>query len=144
MPQPRGGNGNHACRESATSASVEETTMATASRELRSIAGKPPSSDIIREAFHESLRDYVRTVLEQGQQSAESESLVRSAFAAILRSGSVDDIEWVESRLGRAISALDDGHYMTVHAHQTNFKMMIQALGMQKSIRGSMDRVWAS
>jgi len=117
--------------------------MATASRELRSIAGKPPSSCIIREALHESLRDYVRTVLERGQQSAESESLVRSAFAAILRSGTVDDIGWAESRLGRAISALDDGHYMTVHAHQANFKMMIQALGMQKSIRGSMDRVWA-
>ena len=117
--------------------------MATASRELRSIAGKPPSSDIIREAFHESLRDYVRTVLEQGQQSAESESLVRSAFAAILRSGSVDDIEWVESRLGRAISALDDGHYMTVHAHQTNFRMMIHALGMQKSVCSSMERLWA-
>ncbi len=117
--------------------------MATASRELRSIAERQPSSDIIREAFHESLRDYVGTVLDQGQQSAESESLVRSAFAAILRSGSVDDIAWAESRLGRAISALDDGHYMTVHAHQSNFKMMMQALRMQKSVRGSIDRVWA-
>lgn len=117
--------------------------MATASRELRSIAERQPSSDIIREAFHESLRDYVGTVLKRGQQSAESESLVRSAFEAILRSGSVDDIAWAESRLGRAISALDDGHYRTVHAHQSNFKMMMQALRMQKSVRGSIDRVWA-
>lgn len=117
--------------------------MATASRELRSIAERQPSSDIIREAFHESLRDYVSTVLERGQQSADSESLVRSAFAAILRFGSVNDIAWAESRLGRAISALDDGHYMTVHAHQTNFKMMIHALGMQKSVCASMERLWA-
>jgi hypothetical protein len=50
---------------------------------------------------------------------------------------------WAESRLGRSISALDDGHYMTVHAHQTNFKMMIHALGMQKSVRSSMERLWA-
>ena len=130
-------------RASAISASAEDMIMATPSRELRSIAERQPSSEIIREAFHESLRDYVSTVLKRGQQSADSESLVRSAFAAILRSGSVDDIAWAESRLGRAISALDDGHYMTVHAHQANFKMMMQALGMQKSVRGSIDRVWA-
>jgi hypothetical protein len=55
----------------------------------------------------------------------------------------LNDIAWVESRSGRAIFALDDGHYMTVHAHQTNFKMMMQALGMQKSVRGSIDRDWA-
>lgn len=117
--------------------------MAISRSELSKITREQPSSEIVREAFHESLRDYVSTVLEQGQQSADSESLVRSAFAAILRSGSVDDIAWAESRLGRAILALDDGHYMTVHAHQTNFKMMIHALGMQKSVRGSMERLWA-
>jgi hypothetical protein len=56
---------------------------------------------------------------------------------------SLNDIAWAESRLGRAISALDDDYYMTVHAHQSNFKMMMQAFGMQKSVRGSIDRVWA-
>lgn len=117
--------------------------MAISRSALSNIARERPSSELIREAFHESLRDYVRTVLEQGQQSEDSESLVRSAFSALLRSGSVDDMAWAENRLGRAISALDDGHYMTVHAHQSNFQMMIQALGMQKAVRSSMERLWA-
>lgn len=117
--------------------------MATASRELRSIAGKRPSSYIVREAFHESLRDYVRALLDCGQQTAESEALVRSAFEAILKSGSVDDIAWAQCRLGRAVVALDDGHYCTVHAHQSNFEKMIQALGIQKNIRDVTHRAWA-
>jgi hypothetical protein len=117
--------------------------MATASRELRAIAGKRPSSYIIREAFHESLRDYVCALLGSGQQSAASESLVRAAFEAILQSGSVSDIAWAQSRLARAVAALDDGHYGTVHTHQSNFEKMIQALGIQKSICDATHRAWA-
>ncbi len=117
--------------------------MATSSSELRKITREQPSSYIIREAFHESLRDYVRALLGCGQQSAASERLVRSAFEAILQSGSVNDITWARSRLGRAITALDDGHYGTVHAHQSNFEKMIQALGIQQSICNATHRAWA-
>ena len=116
--------------------------MATASRELGEIAGGRPSSYIIREAFHDSLCDYVRAVLDVGQQSEESETQVRSAFKAILEAGSVRDIGWAQVRLSRAITALDDGDYATIHPHQSNFENMIQALGMQRGVRQAMENVW--
>ena len=108
--------------------------MATASRELAAITRRGPSAYIIREAFHDSLRSYVRAVLECGQQTEESETLLRSAFESILRSGTTTDIEWAQHRLGRAIAALDDGDYGIVQPHQSNFEKMILVLGMQKSI----------
>ncbi len=108
--------------------------MATPSRALDAISQERPSSYIVREAFHDSLRDYIRAVLGCGQQTAESEMLLRSAFGSILQSGSVSDIEWAQHRLGRAIVALDDGDYGTVHPHQSNFERMIQGLGIQKSV----------
>ncbi len=116
--------------------------MATASRDLGSITAVRPSTDIIREAFHDSLRDYVRAVLGCGQQTAESEKLVASAFESILRSGSSSDISWAQHRLGRAISALDDGDYATVHLHQLNFQKMIQALGIQKTVCSAISNLW--
>ena len=108
--------------------------MATASRELAAITEGRPSAYIIREAFHDSLRDYVREVLECGEQTEESETLLRSAFESILQSGTATDIEWAQHRLRRAIVALDDGDYGIVQPHQSNFEKMILALGMQKSI----------
>lgn len=117
--------------------------MATASSKLSALAQEQPSSDIIREAFHDALCNYVRAVLGFGQQTAESETLVRSAFKAILESGSANDIEWAQRRLSRTIVALDDGDYATVHQHQSNFEMMIRALGLQKGIRQAMENVWA-
>ena len=117
--------------------------MATASRELRSIAQERPSSYIIREAFHESLRDYVRALLESGQQTAESEMLVRSAFASILQSNSASDIEWAQRRLARAVAALDVGDYGIVQPHQSNFEKMTQALGIQKTICDTIHRAWS-
>ena len=117
--------------------------MAISRSELSRITREQPSSEIVREAFHESLRDYVRAVLDCGQQSEKSETLVRFAFEAILQSGSVDDIAWAQCRLGRAISALDDGHYVTVQPHQSNFERMIHALGMLKTVRSSIESVWA-
>ena len=117
--------------------------MATASSEIGSIATGQPSSYIIREAFHDSLADYVRAVLRVGQQTAESESLVQSSFKAILESGSVLDIGWAQLRLNRAIVALDVGDYATIHPHQSNFERMIQALGMQKNIRQAIENAWA-
>ncbi len=108
--------------------------MATASRELAAITEGRPSTYIIREAFHDSLRHYVRAVLKCGEQTEESETLLRSAFESILQSGTATDIEWAEHRLGRAIAALDDGDYGIVQPHQSNFENMIMVLGMQKSI----------
>ena len=108
--------------------------MATASRELGTIASRRPSSYIIREAFHDSLRSYVRAVLEFGEQTAESEALLRSAFEAILQSADPADIEWGQHRLRRAIIALDDGDYGIVQPHQSNFERMVWALGVQKSV----------
>ncbi len=117
--------------------------MATSSSELRRITREPPSSYLIREAFHEALRDYVCAVLGCGQQSEASERLVRSAFEAILQSGSASNITWAQSRLGRAVAALDDGHYGIVHTHQSNFEKMIQALGIQKTICVATGCAWA-
>ncbi len=117
--------------------------MATSSSELSAIAQERPSSYIIREAFHDSLRDYVRALLGCGQQTSESEMLVRSAFESILHSGSESDIEWAQHRLSRTVAALDDGDYATVHPHQSNFEKMIQALGVQKTICCTIDRAWA-
>ncbi len=117
--------------------------MATSSSELSAIAQERPSSFIIRETFHESLRDYVCALLGCGQQTEESELLVRSAFESILQSGSVSDIAWAQHRLGRAVAALDDGDYGIVHPHQSNFEKMIQALGVQKTICCTIDRAWA-
>ena len=108
--------------------------MATASRELAAITKGRPSAYIIREAFHDSLRRYVRAVLECGEQTEESETLLSSAFESILQSGTATDIEWAQHRLGRAIAALDDGDYGIVQPHQSNFEKMLLALRMQKSI----------
>ncbi len=108
--------------------------MATASRELAAITKRGPSAYIIREAFHDSLRSYVRAVLECGEQTEESETLLRSAFESILQSGAATDIEWAEHRLGRAIAALDAGDYGIVQPHQSNFEKMKMVLGMQKSV----------
>jgi len=108
--------------------------MATASRELAAITKERPSAYIIREAFHDSLRSYVRAVLECGEQTEESEMLLRSAFNSILESGTSADIEWARHRLGRAIVALDEGDYGIVQSHQANFENMIRALGIQKSV----------
>ena len=60
--------------------------MATASSDMKAITQGQPSSYVIREAFHESLRDYVCSLLGRGQQSTASESLLSSAFEAILQS----------------------------------------------------------
>ncbi len=117
--------------------------MTTSSSELSAIAQERPSSYIIREAFHESLRDYVCSLLGCGQQMEESEMLVRSAFELILQSGSVNDIAWAQRRLARAVAALDDGDYETVYTHQSNFEKMTQALGIQKTICNSVHRAWA-
>ena len=117
--------------------------MTTSSSELSAIAQERPSSYIIREAFHESLRDYVCSLLGCGQQMEESEMLVRSAFESILQSGSVNDIAWAQRRLARAVAALDDGDYETVYTHQSNFEKMTQALGIQKTICDSVHRAWA-
>ena len=108
--------------------------MATAKRELAAITKERPSAYIVREAFHDSLRSYVRAVLERGEQTAESETLLHSAFKSILGSGTTGDIEWAQHRLGRAIMALDDGNYGVVQPHQANFENMIRALGIQKSV----------
>ena len=108
--------------------------MATASRELAAITNGGPSAYIIREAFHDSLRSYVRAVLECGEQTEESETLLRSAFESILRSGAATDIEWAQHRLGRAIATLDDGDYGIVQPHQSNFEKMLLALRMQKTV----------
>lgn len=117
--------------------------MATASSELSAIAQDQPSAYIIREAFHDSLREYVGAVLECGEQTAESENLLRSAFESILRSGAVNDIAWAQRRLGRAIATLDDGDYEIVQPHQSNFERMIQGLGIQKSVCSAMQNAWA-
>ncbi len=117
--------------------------MTTSSSELSAIAQERPSSYIIREAFHESLRDYVCALLRCGQQMEKSEMLVRSAFESILQSGSVNDIAWAQRRLARAVAALDDGDYGVVHTHQSNFEKMTQALGIQKTICDSVHRAWA-
>ncbi len=117
--------------------------MTTSSSELSAIAQERPSSYIIREAFHESLRDYVCSLLGCGQQMEESEMLVRSAFESIVQSGSVNDIAWAQRRLARAVAALDDGDYGVVHTHQSNFEKMTQALGIQKTICNSVYRAWA-
>ncbi len=113
--------------------------MATASRELAAITKGRPSAYIIREAFHDSLRSYVCAVLECGEQTEESETLLRSAFESILQSASSTDIEWAQNRLRRAIAALDDGDYGIVQPHQSNFENMIMVLGMQKSICKAID-----
>ena len=92
------------------------------------------SSYETRELLHESLRNYVSEVLTKGQQSETTEMFVSTAFEAILASGSVNDIEWTIRRLNRAVTALDEGDYATIHAHQTNFENMVQGLGFQKTI----------
>ncbi len=117
--------------------------MATASSNMKAITQGQPSSYVIREAFHESLRDYVCSLLGRGQQSTASESLLGSAFEAILQSGSAGDIAWAQRRLGRAVAALDDGHYGNVQLHQSNFEKMIRALGIQKTISEMTSRAWA-
>ena len=117
--------------------------MATTSSELSAIAQERPGSNIIREAFHESLRGYVWALLGCGRQTAESEMLVRSAFESILQSGSVNDIAWAQRRLGRAVAALDVGDYGIVYAHQSNFEKMSQALGIQKTLCSTIHSAWA-
>lgn len=92
------------------------------------------SSYIIKEAFHDALRRYVRAVLECGEQTEESEMLVRSAYEALLKSGSMDDLAWAQDRLARAVANLDDGEYGLIHAHQANFERMVQALRVQMTI----------
>ena len=87
-----------------------------------------------RELLHETLRSYMTEVLANGQQSKTTEMVITSAFESILKTGSANDIEWAIKRISRAIAALDEGDYATIHAHQENFERMIQALGFQKTI----------
>ena len=97
------------------------------------------SSYEMRELLHESLRSYVTEVLAHGHQSKSTEIFVNTAFKAVL-AGSVNDIEWAIRRLNRAVAALDEGDYATIHAHQANFEKMVQGLGFQKTIAAMVTR----
>jgi len=96
----------------------------------------------VRELLHESLRAYVSEVLTHGHQSETTETLVGKAFSSLLESSSINDIEWAIKRLSRAVGALDEEHYTTIHAHQENFEKMIQGLKMQKSIAAMVGRAY--
>jgi hypothetical protein len=103
---------------------------------------KTRSSYENRELLHESLRNYVSEVLTHGLQTKTTEIVISAAFESILKEGSVSDIEWATKRISRAIGALDEGEYSTIHAHQENFERMIQALGFQKTIAAMASRGW--
>ncbi len=114
--------------------------MTSLARQLDAMVNEPPSSDIMREALHDALRDYVRDVLEGGQQTEETEMLVSSAYNGMIECGSLDDLAWAQDRLGRAVAALDDGDYALVHAHTANFEKMSDALQIRIAINSVIGR----
>ncbi len=109
-------------------------------RQVDAIVKERPSSHIMREALHDALRDYVREVLEDGQQIKETEMLVSSAYNGMLEFGSLDDLAWAQNRLGRVVAILDDGEYALVHAHAANFEKMSYALQIRMAVNRGIDR----